>query len=132
MAYQSYTQKNHQYTFKTTDPKIEKIESAIEAKVDGFVGEKAVQRTGKVIGGVDKTNKKICIEFKPLGVTFPQEGFLFLRTDLIAPLERQKKALERFNKNEIVNQDLKRFLLDPKIIFIPPLAYALRSFIISN
>ncbi|MGL2453857.1 AAA family ATPase [Helicobacter pylori] len=92
ISYQSYTQKNHQYTFKTTDPKIEKIESAIEAKVDGFVGEKAVQRKGKVIGGVDKTNKKICIEFKPLGVTFPQEGFLFLRTDYIAPLERQKKS----------------------------------------
>lgn len=73
ISYRSYTQKNHQYTFKTTDPKIEKIESAIEAKVDGFVGEKAVQRTGKVIGGVDKTNKEICIEFKPLGVTFPQE-----------------------------------------------------------
>ncbi|WP_259456331.1 hypothetical protein [Helicobacter pylori] len=97
ISYQSYTQKNHQYTFKTTDPKIEKIESAIEAKVDGFVGEKAVQRTGKVIGGVDKTNKKICIEFKTPGVTFPQEvefpqeGFLFLRTDYIAPLERQKK-----------------------------------------
>ncbi|MCQ2615456.1 AAA family ATPase, partial [Helicobacter pylori] len=97
-----------------TDPKIEKIESAIEEKVDGFVGEKAVQRIGKVIGGIDKTNKEICIEFKPLGVTFPQEvefpqkGFLFLRTDYIAPLERQKKALERFNKNEIVNQDLKR------------------------
>ncbi|MCQ2686654.1 hypothetical protein JT202_03340 [Helicobacter pylori] len=91
ISYQSYTQKNHQYTFKTTDPKIEKIESAIEAKVDGFVGEKAVQRTGKVIGGIDKTNKEICIEFKPLGVTFPQEGFLFLRTDYIAPLERQKK-----------------------------------------
>ncbi len=126
VAYQSYTQKNHQYTFKTTDPKIEKIESAIEAKVDGFVGEKAVQRIGKVIGGIDKTNKEICIEFKPLGVTFPQEveflqkGFLFLRTDYIAPLERQKKALERFNKNEIVNQDLKRFLLDPKIIFYTP------------
>ncbi|MFP6160765.1 hypothetical protein ACLGBN_04090 [Helicobacter pylori] len=92
VSYQSYTQKNHQYTFKTTDPKIEKIESATETKVDGFVGEKAVQRKGKVIGGVDKTNKKICIEFKPLGVTFPQEGFLFLRTDYIAPLERQKKA----------------------------------------
>ncbi|GAA9446159.1 hypothetical protein UBN2_05380 [Helicobacter pylori] len=126
VAYQSYTQKNHQYTFKTTDPKIEKIESAIEAKVDGFVGEKAVQRIGKVIGGIDKTNKEICIEFKPLGVTFPQEvefpqkGFLFLRTDYIAPLERQKKALERFNKNEIVNQELKRFLLDPKIIFYTP------------
>ncbi len=128
ISYQSYTQKNHQYTFKTTDPKIEKIESAIEAKVDGFVGEKAVQRTGKVIGGVDKTNKKICIEFKPLGVTFPQEGFLFLRTDLIAPLERQKKALERFNKNEIVNQDLKRFLLDPKIIFYTPLGIRLEKF----
>ncbi|MEJ8623962.1 AAA family ATPase [Helicobacter pylori] len=73
ISYQSYTQKNHQYTFKTTDPKIEEIESAIEAKVDGFVGEKAVQRIGKVIGGVDKTNKEICIEFKPLGVEFPQE-----------------------------------------------------------
>ncbi|MGN8536738.1 AAA domain-containing protein [Helicobacter pylori] len=73
ISYQSYTQKNHQYTFKTTDPKIEKIESTIEAKVDGFVGEKAVQRTGKVIGGIDKTNKEICIEFKPLGVEFPQE-----------------------------------------------------------
>ncbi|WP_390589508.1 AAA domain-containing protein [Helicobacter pylori] len=128
VAYQSYTQKNHQYTFKATDPKIEKIESAIEAKVDGFVGEKAVQRTGKVIGGVDKTNKKICIEFKPLGVTFPQEGFLFLRTDLIAPLERQKKALEQFNRNEIVNQDLKRFLLDPKIIFYTPLGIRLEKF----
>ncbi|WP_238830986.1 hypothetical protein [Helicobacter pylori] len=107
ISYQSYTQKNHQYTFKTTDPKIEKIESAIEAKVDGFVGEKAVQRIGKVIGGVDKTNKEICIEFKTPGVTFPQEvefpqeGFLFLRTDYIAPLERQKKALERFNKTRL-------------------------------
>ncbi|MBS3015675.1 hypothetical protein H8686_07195 [Helicobacter pylori] len=128
ISYQSYTQKNHQYTFKTTDPKIEKIESAIEAKVDGFVGEKAVQRTGKVIGGIDKTNKEICIEFKPLGVTFPQEGFLFLRTDLIAPLERQKKALEQFNRNEIVNQDLKRFLLDPKIIFYTPLGIRLEKF----
>ncbi|WP_257535138.1 AAA domain-containing protein [Helicobacter pylori] len=134
VAYQSYTQKNHQYTFKTTDPKIEKIESAIEAKVDGFVGEKAVQRIGKVISGIDKTNKEICIEFKPLGVTFPQEvefpqkGFLFLRTDYIAPLERQKKALERFNKNEIVNQDLKRFLLDPKIIFYTPLGIRLEKF----
>lgn len=128
VSYQSYTQKNHQYTFKTTDPKIEKIESAIEAKVDGFVGEKAVQRTGKVIGGVDKTNKEICIEFKPLGVTFPQEGFLFLRTDYIAPLERQKKALEQFNRNEIVNQDLKRFLLDPKIIFYTPLGIRLEKF----
>ncbi|MFP6109789.1 AAA domain-containing protein [Helicobacter pylori] len=128
ISYQSYTQKNHQYTFKTTDPKIEEIESAIEAKVDGFVGEKAVQRIGKVIGGVDKTNKEICIEFKSLGVEFPQEGFLFLRTDYIAPLERQKKALERFNKNEIVNQDLKRFLLDPKIIFYTPLGIRLEKF----
>ncbi len=128
ISYQSYTQKNHQYTFKTTDPKIEKIESAIEAKMDGFVGEKAVQRTGKVIGGIDKTNKEICIEFKPLGVTFPQEGFLFLRTDYIAPLERQKKALEQFNRNEIVNQDLKRFLLDPKIIFYTPLGIRLEKF----
>ncbi|MGH1580544.1 AAA domain-containing protein [Helicobacter pylori] len=128
ISYQSYTQKNHQYTFKTTDPKIEKIESAIEAKVDGFVGEKAVQRIGKVIGGVDKTNKEICIEFKPLGVEFPQEGFLFLRTDYIAPLERQKKALERFNKNEIINQDLKRFLIDPKIIFYTPLGIRLEKF----
>ncbi len=91
VAYQSYTQKNHQYTFKTTDPKIEKIESATEAKVDGFVGEKAVQRRGKVIGGVDKTNKEICIEFKTLGVEFPQEGYLLLKIDHNAPLERQKK-----------------------------------------
>ncbi|MCQ2774303.1 hypothetical protein [Helicobacter pylori] len=137
ISYQSYTQNNQQYTFKTTDPKIEKIESATKAKVDGFVGEKAIQRTGKVIGGVDKTNKEICIEFKTLGVEFqqkvkfPQEGFLFLRT-YIAPLERQKKALERFNQNEIVNQDLKRFLLDPKIIFYTPLGIPLRSFIIKN
>ncbi|ENH59863.1 AAA domain protein [Helicobacter pylori Hp A-11] len=81
-----------------------------------------------MIGGIDKTNKEICIEFKPLGVTFPQEGFLFLRTDYIAPLERQKKALEQFNRNEIVNQDLKRFLLDPKIIFYTPLGIRLEKF----
>ncbi|WQU15192.1 hypothetical protein KVE25_03315 [Helicobacter pylori] len=92
ISYQPYTQKNHQYTFKTTDPKIEKIESATEAKVDGFVGEKAVQRTGKVIGGVDKTNKEICIEFKTPGVEFPQEGFLFLRTNYIAPFGVAKKS----------------------------------------
>ncbi len=138
ISYQSYTQKNQQYTFKTTDPKIEKIESATEAKVNGFIGEKTIQRTGKVIGGVDKTNNEICIKFKTLGVGFlqevgfPQEGFLFLRTDYSTSLERQKRALERFNKNEIVNQDLKRFLLDPKIIFYTPWAYALKSFIISN
>ncbi len=97
ISYQSYTQKNQQYTFKTTDPKIEKIESATEAKVNGFIGEKTIQRIGKAIGGVDKTNNEICIKFKTLGVGFlqevgfPQEGFLFLRTDYSASLERQKE-----------------------------------------
>ncbi|WP_229261802.1 coiled-coil domain-containing protein [Helicobacter pylori] len=121
VAYQSYTKNNHLYTFKIADSIL--IDRTTEAKVNGFIGEKAIQRTGKVIGGVDKTNNEICIKFKTLGVEFPQEGFLFLRTDYSIPLERQKRALERFNKNEIVNQDLKRFLLDPKIIFYTPLGH---------
>ncbi len=37
-----------------------------------------------------------------MGVEFPQEGYLLLKTDYSAPLERQKRALERFNKTRLL------------------------------